>query len=229
LCLDHQIIRDQRDWIALRICDWKDGRISHASKIFNSPGEILPAGHHSVIRIPDEFNHGVIRVIELKTIAQHGLGGEAEELRKAMGGKRSEAILAGMTARLREGMTANRFDVKTQETVLEVLSTVKEFMFPESHAHSFASLAYWHVHASPSWGRSRRSHSHFHRQACQQPGRRPLMSNFSEYLEPRPYFQLLHAMFRDNGSDEEIERTNKVMRWVNEVKPTLESVTAPAE
>jgi error-prone DNA polymerase len=47
-----------------------------------------------------------------------------------------------MTSRLREGMTANRFDEKTQEAVLEVLSTVREFMFPESHAHSFASLAY---------------------------------------------------------------------------------------
>ena len=55
---------------------------------------------------------------------------------KAMGGKRSEAILAGMTERLREGMTTNGIDAKTQEAVLEVLSTVKEFMFPESHAHS---------------------------------------------------------------------------------------------
>jgi hypothetical protein len=82
------------------------------------------------------------QVMRIGMIAANLTGGEAEELRKAMGGKRSEAILAGMTERLREGMTANGFDAKTQEAVLEVLSTVKEFMFPESHAHSFASLAY---------------------------------------------------------------------------------------
>jgi len=82
------------------------------------------------------------QVMRIGMIAANLTGGEAEELRKAMGGKRSEAILAGMTTRLREGMTANGFDEKTQNAVLEVLSTVKEFMFPESHAHSFASLAY---------------------------------------------------------------------------------------
>jgi error-prone DNA polymerase len=82
------------------------------------------------------------QVMKTGMVAANLTGGEAEELRKAMGGKRSEAILTGMTARLREGMTANGFDVKTQDEVLEVLSTVREFMFPESHAYSFASLAY---------------------------------------------------------------------------------------
>jgi error-prone DNA polymerase len=82
------------------------------------------------------------QVMKTGMVAANLTGGEAEELRKAMGGKRSEAILTGMTARLREGMTANGFDAKTQDEVLEVLSTVREFMFPESHAHSFASLAY---------------------------------------------------------------------------------------
>jgi error-prone DNA polymerase len=82
------------------------------------------------------------QVMKTGMVAANLTGGEAEELRKAMGGKRSEAILTGMTARLRGGMTANGFDVKTQDEVLEVLSTVREFMFPESHAYSFASLAY---------------------------------------------------------------------------------------
>jgi error-prone DNA polymerase len=82
------------------------------------------------------------QVMKIGMVAANLTGGEAEELRKAMGGKRSEAILAEMTARLREGMTANGFNAKTQDEVLEVLSTVREFMFPESHAHSFASLAY---------------------------------------------------------------------------------------
>jgi error-prone DNA polymerase len=75
-------------------------------------------------------------------VAANLTGGEAEELRKAMGGKRSESIIAGLKARLHAGMTANGFDTKTQEEVMRVLSTVREFMFPESHAHSFASIAY---------------------------------------------------------------------------------------
>jgi error-prone DNA polymerase len=82
------------------------------------------------------------QVMKIGMVAANLTGGEAEELRKAMGGKRSEAIISGMTARLHEGMTANGFDAATQAEVMRVLSTVKEFMFPESHAHSFASIAY---------------------------------------------------------------------------------------
>lgn len=82
------------------------------------------------------------QVMKVGMVAGNLTGGEAEQLRKAMGGKRSEAILSGMTERLRAGMTANGFDTKTQDEVLEILASVREFMFPESHAHSFASLAY---------------------------------------------------------------------------------------
>jgi error-prone DNA polymerase len=82
------------------------------------------------------------QVMKIGMVAANLTGGEAEELRKAMGGKRSEAIIAGMTARLREGMTGNGITREVQEEIMRVLSTVKEFMFPESHAHSFASLAY---------------------------------------------------------------------------------------
>ncbi|WP_433975262.1 DNA polymerase III subunit alpha [Tunturiibacter lichenicola] len=82
------------------------------------------------------------QVMKIGMVAANLSGGEAEELRKAMGGKRSESIIAGLKTRLHEGMTANGFDASTQEEVMRVLSTVKEFMFPESHAHSFASIAY---------------------------------------------------------------------------------------
>jgi error-prone DNA polymerase len=82
------------------------------------------------------------QVMKIGMVAANLTGGEAEELRKAMGGKRSEAIIAGMTARLHEGMTANGITPAVQEEIMRVLSTVKEFMFPESHAHSFASIAY---------------------------------------------------------------------------------------
>jgi error-prone DNA polymerase len=75
-------------------------------------------------------------------VAANLTGGEAEELRKAMGGKRSDAILTRMRERLIAGMTANGIAPDVQVEILRILSTVREFMFPESHAHSFASIAY---------------------------------------------------------------------------------------
>ena len=75
-------------------------------------------------------------------VAANLTGGEAEELRKAMGGKRSDAILTRMRTRLIAGMTANGMAPDVQVEILRILSTVREFMFPESHAHSFASIAY---------------------------------------------------------------------------------------
>jgi len=82
------------------------------------------------------------QVMKIGMVAANLTGGEAEELRKAMGGKRSQAIITGMTARLHEGMTTNVITPEVQTEIMRVLSTVKEFMFPESHAHSFASIAY---------------------------------------------------------------------------------------
>jgi error-prone DNA polymerase len=82
------------------------------------------------------------QVMKIGMVAANLTGGEAEELRKAMGGKRSEAIISGMRARLLEGMSANGIAPDVQDEIMRVLSTVREFMFPESHAHSFASIAY---------------------------------------------------------------------------------------
>lgn len=82
------------------------------------------------------------QVMKIGMAAANLTGGEAEELRKAMGGKRSDAILTRMRARLVEGMTANGIALDTQGEILRILATVREFMFPESHAQSFASLAY---------------------------------------------------------------------------------------
>jgi error-prone DNA polymerase len=82
------------------------------------------------------------QVMKIGMVAANLTGGEAEELRKAMGGKRSESIIAGLRNRLHEGMNANGYNAAMQEEVMRVLSTVREFMFPESHAHSFASIAY---------------------------------------------------------------------------------------
>jgi error-prone DNA polymerase len=82
------------------------------------------------------------QVMKIGMAAADLTGAEAEELRKAMGGKRTDAILARLKSRLIEGMTTKGIGAKVQTEILRILSTVREFMFPESHAQSFASLAY---------------------------------------------------------------------------------------
>ena len=58
------------------------------------------------------------QVMRIGMVAANLTGGEAEELRKAMGGKRSDAVLAGLKVRLIEGMTANGFDSAQQTEVM---------------------------------------------------------------------------------------------------------------
>ena len=43
-------------------------------------------------------------------------------------------------------------------------------------------------------------------------------------LDQRPYFQILHAMLREDGTDPEIERTNRVMDWVLRTRHTIDRV-----
>ena len=69
-------------------------------------------------------------------------GAEAEELRRAVGMRRSWERMKNLEGKLRAGMTANRIDVKTQETIIENISSFALYGFPESHAASFALIAY---------------------------------------------------------------------------------------
>jgi error-prone DNA polymerase len=69
-------------------------------------------------------------------------GGEGEELRRAMGFKRSEQRMKPIEARLREGMRQRGIDEATQETIVRSISSFALYGFPESHAASFALIAY---------------------------------------------------------------------------------------
>jgi error-prone DNA polymerase len=69
-------------------------------------------------------------------------GAEAEELRRAVGMRRSWERMKNLEGKLRAGMTVNRIDMKTQETIIENISSFALYGFPESHAASFALLAY---------------------------------------------------------------------------------------
>jgi error-prone DNA polymerase len=69
-------------------------------------------------------------------------GAEAEELRRAVGMRRSWERMKNLEAKLRAGMTANGLDKKTQDTIVENISSFALYGFPESHAASFALIAY---------------------------------------------------------------------------------------
>src|SRR6202030_3048549 len=69
-------------------------------------------------------------------------GGEAEELRRAMGFKRSEARMRDIETRLRDGMTRNGILGKQQDTIVQSITSFALYGFPESHAASFALIAY---------------------------------------------------------------------------------------
>jgi error-prone DNA polymerase len=69
-------------------------------------------------------------------------GGEAEELRRAMGFKRSEKRMREIEAKLRAGMTRNGILQKSQEEIVLSITSFALYGFPESHAASFALIAY---------------------------------------------------------------------------------------
>jgi error-prone DNA polymerase len=69
-------------------------------------------------------------------------GAEAEELRRAVGMRRSWERMKNLEAKLRAGMTVNGMDAKTQDTIVENISSFALYGFPESHAASFALIAY---------------------------------------------------------------------------------------
>ncbi|MGZ4823008.1 MAG: DNA polymerase III subunit alpha [Terriglobales bacterium] len=69
-------------------------------------------------------------------------GGEAEELRRAMGFKRSEKRMRDIEVKLRAGMTRNGIAPDAQEQIIDSITSFALYGFPESHSASFALLAY---------------------------------------------------------------------------------------
>jgi error-prone DNA polymerase len=69
-------------------------------------------------------------------------GGEAEDLRRAMGFKRSEKRMREIEAKLRAGMERNGISREAQEQIVLSITSFALYGFPESHAASFALIAY---------------------------------------------------------------------------------------
>jgi error-prone DNA polymerase len=82
------------------------------------------------------------QLLRIAMIAANFTGGEAEELRRAMGFKRSQARMKEIEARLRAGMTENGISSKAQDEIILSITSFALYGFPESHAASFALIAY---------------------------------------------------------------------------------------
>jgi error-prone DNA polymerase len=82
------------------------------------------------------------QLLRIAMVAAGFTGGEAEELRRAMGFKRSEERMHAIEARLRAGMTANGITGTTQDDIVRGITSFALYGFPESHAASFALIAY---------------------------------------------------------------------------------------
>ena len=82
------------------------------------------------------------QLLRLAMTASGFSGGEAEELRRAMGFKRSAERMAQIESRLRTGMTARGIVGEAQEEVVRGITSFALYGFPESHSASFALIAY---------------------------------------------------------------------------------------
>ena len=82
------------------------------------------------------------QLLKMAMICADFTGGEAEELRRAMGFKRSEQRMKEIEEKLRRGMTRKGISGKVQEEIIEQIASFALYGFPESHAASFALIAY---------------------------------------------------------------------------------------
>ncbi len=82
------------------------------------------------------------QLLRMAMIAAGFTGGEAEELRRAMGFKRSQARMQSIEEKLRTGMTRNGISREAQEQIILSITSFALYGFPESHAASFALIAY---------------------------------------------------------------------------------------
>jgi error-prone DNA polymerase len=82
------------------------------------------------------------QLLRMAMIAAGFTGGQAEELRRALGFKRSEKRMKEVEIKLRGGMEKNGITGKVQDTIVQSITSFALYGFPESHAASFALLAY---------------------------------------------------------------------------------------
>ncbi|HVZ72149.1 MAG TPA: error-prone DNA polymerase [Polyangia bacterium] len=86
------------------------------------------------------------QLIKMAMVAANFSGGQADELRRAMGFKRSEQRMNAIEKDLRAGMEKNGIRGAAQDEIVHGIKSFALYGFPESHAASFARLAYFSVY-----------------------------------------------------------------------------------
>ena len=82
------------------------------------------------------------QLLRIAMVAAGFTGGQAEELRRAMGFKRSERRMKQIEVQLRDGMARQGITGDAAERIITSIASFALYGFPESHAASFALLAY---------------------------------------------------------------------------------------
>ena len=82
------------------------------------------------------------QLLRMAMVVASFTGAEAEELRRAVGMRRSMQRMRNLEGRLRDGMTRNGIDAVAQDNIVQGISSFAMYGFPESHAASFALIAY---------------------------------------------------------------------------------------
>ena len=82
------------------------------------------------------------QMLKIAMIMANFSGDEAEELRRALSFHRSEERMNKVSVKLREAMARNQVAPEVIEKVLHSITSFALYGFPESHAISFAILAY---------------------------------------------------------------------------------------
>ncbi len=82
------------------------------------------------------------QLLRIAMVAAGFTGGQAEDLRRAFGFKRSERRMKQVEMQLREGMARQGIAGDAAEQIVTSIAAFALYGFPESHAASFALLAY---------------------------------------------------------------------------------------
>jgi len=82
------------------------------------------------------------QILKIAMVLGNFTAAEADELRRAIGFKRSTARMERMQAKLREAMARNGVSPAAVDEVINALAAFALYGFPESHALSFALIAY---------------------------------------------------------------------------------------
>lgn len=82
------------------------------------------------------------QVMRVAMVSAGFSGGQAEQLRRAMGSRRSEAKMQAMVTQLREGMAQSGIAPAAAAEIEQAIRSFAQYGFPESHAISFAMISY---------------------------------------------------------------------------------------